>query len=118
MDFLIDEDTQSKILVKTLKSAGHDVLTVQDIGMNGASDKEVLDYAHSTNRTVLTKNCEDFRALHKNRGQSHYGIFAVYQGKASEKQMTRQSIMNALSNLCLAKIELKDRFIELNHWVY
>jgi predicted nuclease of predicted toxin-antitoxin system len=62
---LVDEDTQAKRLVKLLREAGHDVLTVEEAGLGAHPDMQVLEYARRENRIVLTRNCEDFRALHE-----------------------------------------------------
>lgn len=50
-----------------LQTMGHDVLTVQDAGNAnlGIPDEEVLAFAISDNRTVLTLNRQDFIWLHR-----------------------------------------------------
>ena len=54
-------------VVEFLRSLGHDVLTVQEAGNanKGIPDPEVLAFAISQNRTVLTLNRRDFIRLHK-----------------------------------------------------
>ncbi|MCE2662984.1 MAG: DUF5615 family PIN-like protein [Microcystis sp. M53603_WE2] len=42
---LLDEDSQAQLLVKLLTAAGHDVLTINEIGLAGCTDNVVLDYA-------------------------------------------------------------------------
>ncbi|MEL6381100.1 MAG: DUF5615 family PIN-like protein [Cyanobacteria bacterium J06626_18] len=74
---LLDEASQAKYLINLMTAAGHDVLTVNGVGMNGSSDEDVLAYAQRTGRTLLTRNCDDFRELHE-KNPKHSGIVAIY----------------------------------------
>ena len=58
-----------------LQKMGHDVLTVQAAGKAnlGIPDEEVLAFAVSNNRTVLTLNRQDFMRLHR-ANSNHIGI--------------------------------------------
>ncbi len=47
-------------VVKLLRTLGHDVLTVQEAGNAGLPDRDVLAFAVSNNRAVLTQNRRDF----------------------------------------------------------
>ena len=96
LKLLIDEDSQALPLVKTLRKANHDVLTVNGANLTGQTGRIVLEYATQNNRIVLTHNCRDFKALHE-ANTTHSGIFA---------------------NLEAAQIPLKNQFISLNHWNY
>ncbi|MCL1492080.1 MAG: DUF5615 family PIN-like protein [Pseudanabaena sp. Salubria-1] len=62
-------------VVKILRTLGHDVLTVQEANKaeQKIPDNEVLSYAISLNRAVLTLNRHDFIRLHKQNTQ-HQGI--------------------------------------------
>lgn len=62
-------------VVKILRTLGHDVLTVQEANKaeQKIPDNEVLSYAISLNRAVLTLNRHDFIRLHKQNPQ-HQGI--------------------------------------------
>ncbi len=62
-------------IVQNLRSFGHDVLTVQEAGNTGLPDEEVLAFAISENRAVLTINRRDFFQLHKLK-PDHCGIIA------------------------------------------
>ena len=73
---LIDEDSQAKVLVTLLKQAGYDVLTVNEAGLSGQPDSVVFEYACLEGRLVLTRNYDDFQALHEANpihpaGQTH-----------------------------------------------
>ncbi|WP_435021738.1 DUF5615 family PIN-like protein [Tundrisphaera sp. TA3] len=60
---------------EALRRLGHDVLTANEAGRagRGISDEEVLAYAHSLGRAVLTHNRKHFRNLH-NAGHPHSGL--------------------------------------------
>jgi predicted nuclease of predicted toxin-antitoxin system len=69
LKLLIDEDAQDKVLVKLLRQAGHEVITVNQAGLMSQPDFIVLDYARNADRILLTLNCRDFQSLHA--GDSH-----------------------------------------------
>lgn|SRR5688500_13062417 len=62
-------------VVVELRTLGHDVLTSQEAGNAGqaVTDSEVLAFAVSTNRTVLTLNRLHFIRLHRSNSK-HAGI--------------------------------------------
>lgn len=62
-------------VVEELRRLGHDVLTTHDIGKSNAGipDEEVLSFASSHGRAVLTHNRRDFIRLHR-LNSSHSGI--------------------------------------------
>jgi predicted nuclease of predicted toxin-antitoxin system len=62
-------------VVKCLRELGHDVLTVQEAGQANQRipDDEVLAFATSDNRAVVTQNRRDFIQLHRLQ-PNHAGI--------------------------------------------
>jgi predicted nuclease of predicted toxin-antitoxin system len=62
-------------VVEYLRNLGHDVLTVQEAGNANLKipDGEVLAFAISHKRAVLTLNRKDFKRLHRSQ-PSHSGI--------------------------------------------
>jgi predicted nuclease of predicted toxin-antitoxin system len=114
---LLDEDSQAQLLVKLLTAAGHDVLTINEIGLAGCTDNVVLDYAIQENRILLTHNCDDFEELHQ-ANPNHSGIFAVYRNANLLKNMGFKAIVKAIANLETANVPLANQFISLNHWNY
>ncbi|MGB3652665.1 MAG: DUF5615 family PIN-like protein [Rivularia sp. (in: cyanobacteria)] len=62
-------------VVEHLRNFGHDVLTVQEAGKADQSipDDDVLMYAISQERAILTINRNDFIRLHR-RDDKHFGI--------------------------------------------
>jgi predicted nuclease of predicted toxin-antitoxin system len=115
LKLLIDEDTQSKALVQSLRALSHNVLTVNEAGLGGQKDPLVLDFAISNNRTLSTRNCKDFKALHQ-KTSSHFGILCVYQDRNYAKDMKIKEIVRAIVNLETSGIPLVKQFISLNHW--
>jgi predicted nuclease of predicted toxin-antitoxin system len=69
---------------------GHDVLTVQEAGNadQGISDQEVLAFAISQERTILTVNRDDFIRLHR-RHSKHFGIVVCTNNRNWEQFAAR-----------------------------
>ncbi len=111
---LVDEDSQDKVLVRLLRDAGHNVVTVNEAGLISQPDLRVFHCASQENRVLLTLNCRDFEALHQNNA-SHPGIFAVYQEADPFKKMSFKKIVRAIANVEVAKIPLTNQFISFNH---
>ena len=70
----------------TLRSLGHDVLTVQEAGKSNQRipDPEVLAFATSNHRAVLTINRYDFIQLHKS-SPNHAGIIVCTENTNFER---------------------------------
>ncbi|MEG4065792.1 DUF5615 family PIN-like protein [Microcoleus sp. Pol11C2] len=85
-------------VVKLLRNLGHDVLTVQEAGKANQKipDEEVLDFAISNNRAVLTLNRPDFIRLHR-FNSDHTGIIVCTNDPNWERLAV--SINEAISNL-------------------
>lgn len=64
-------------VVQELRRLGHDAITVAETGKAGqkTSDEEVLEFAISERRAVLTHNRKHFFRLHRN-SPAHEGIIA------------------------------------------
>jgi predicted nuclease of predicted toxin-antitoxin system len=62
-------------VVKRLREKGYDVLTTRDAGNDNQRipDEDVLDFAISQNRAVITLNYNHFKNLHK-QVKTHCGI--------------------------------------------
>ncbi|MFM2314357.1 MAG: hypothetical protein RLZZ04_3633 [Cyanobacteriota bacterium] len=114
---LIDEDTQYKALVETLRVLSHDVLTVNETGLSGQKDPLILDFAIRNNRVLLTRNCKDFEILHQEK-IDHPGILGIYQDRNYSKDMSIKDIVRAIANLEASGCLLANQFIALNHWNY
>jgi predicted nuclease of predicted toxin-antitoxin system len=77
-------------VVQLLRPFGHNVLTVQEAGKAGLGipDPEVLAFAISNDRAVLTLNRLDFIGLH-NRQPGHASIIVCTKDRNVEKLATR-----------------------------
>ncbi|MEM6353040.1 MAG: DUF5615 family PIN-like protein [Cyanobacteria bacterium P01_D01_bin.14] len=115
LKLLLDEDSQAKYLINLLKAAQHEVLTVNDAGLAGQPDENVLEYAKQQGYVLVTRNCDDFQELHA-EDSSHPGILAIYRGADEAKNMSYQDIVRAISNAEKSKLPFKRRFIVLNQW--
>ena len=105
-NFYADEQFPLPV-VQLLRSFGHNVLTVQEAGNTGNSDPEVLAFAISQNRAVLTKNRRDFIRLHLQQ-PNHTGIIVCTDNRDVEELATR--IHDAISN----EEDLRERLIRVN----
>jgi predicted nuclease of predicted toxin-antitoxin system len=77
-------------VVEFLRPFGHDILTVQEAGNAGLGipDEDVLAFAVSNERAVLTLNRGDFIRLHRLQ-PNHSGIIICTQDNNWERQATR-----------------------------
>ena len=107
---LLDEDSQAKRLVSVLEQAGHEVFTINEVGLAGSSDDVVFNYANEANLVLLTHNCDDFEELH-NIIPNYSGILAVYSNADHFKNMSFKTIVKAISNLESNSIPLTNQFI-------
>jgi len=85
-------------VVKILRNLGHNILTVQEAGKADQKipDREVLQFALSLNRAVLTMNRRDFIQLH-HQYPKHTGIVICRSNTNWEK--VAQTIHNHISGL-------------------
>lgn len=100
--FYADEQFPAETTI-TLRSLGHDVLTVQEAGNANQriSDSDVLAFATSDHRAVLTINRYDFIRLHKN-SPNHAGIVVCTEStnfkRLAEKIHAAVTQLNSLDN--------------------
>jgi hypothetical protein len=74
---LYADECFSQLAAEELRKLGHDVLTAKQAGKanQGILDPDVLAYAISLGRAVLTTNRWDFKRLHR-KSSTHCGIIA------------------------------------------
>ncbi|MGH2416412.1 MAG: DUF5615 family PIN-like protein [Microcystaceae cyanobacterium] len=96
-------------VTELLRALGHDVLTVQEAGKANLRipDEDVLAFARSNKRAVLTLNRRDFFRLHRSQTE-HAGIVACKDDPDRERMVRR--IHKAIS----AEANLKDKLIRVN----
>lgn len=96
--FYADEQFPRRV-VEFLRSHGHDVLTVQEANNCGLSDQQVLTFATSGNRAVLTLNRKDFIKLHR-ISQNHAGVIVCSRDDNWQRQAERiHHAVNGLPSL-------------------
>ncbi len=77
-------------VVEFLRAFGHDVLTARDAGNANLRipDENVLAFAASNERAVLTRNRRDFIRLHRLQ-PDHAGVIVCTEGSDFESLATR-----------------------------
>ncbi|MBW4499718.1 MAG: DUF5615 family PIN-like protein [Scytonema hyalinum WJT4-NPBG1] len=83
-------------VVECLRELAHDVLTVQEAGLANQRipDDEVLAFASSNERAVLTLNRKDFKRLHRLQPE-HAGIIVCTDD--SDRSQFAERIHTAIS---------------------
>ena len=76
MKLLLDEHYADEIAIQ-LRAAGHDAVTVSELGIKGTDDESLLRFACSERRALLTNNARDFVPMTVQwaaSGEEHYGL--------------------------------------------
>jgi predicted nuclease of predicted toxin-antitoxin system len=119
MRVLIDENTSSSRLAARMRSAGHDIVLATDIGLVSVHDARVMVWAVRENRSLLTRDHEDFAALHDlvmAVGGHHPGIVVVRFDNDPRHNLTERGIVTSLGNLDLSGVVTANQIHVLNHW--
>ena len=114
----LDDCAYSKLLLQILQAPPqrHTVAIPEEAGLRGAPDPEHFAYARAHSMILVTKNPDDFEALH--RQQPDYpGIFAIYQDNDS-RDMSYAEIAQAIANIVAAEVPITGTFHTLNRWRY
>lgn len=88
----LDEDTINKALIRALRNADLDVVTVKDAGRLGLPDEDQLAWAIAQERVIYSYNIGDFCRLHRDfmlTERMHAGIILVSQRDYSIGQQLR-----------------------------
>jgi predicted nuclease of predicted toxin-antitoxin system len=115
MKLLLDEDSQGNALVRLLRDAGHDIVTVAEAGLAGQDDPAILAYAKNAGRVLLTRNGKDFLMLHQ-ADSSHAGILVEHQDAAPSKNMTYRQIVTAIAKIEASGWDLRRELVGINAW--
>ena len=78
---------------------GYDVITTHEVGNSGATDKQQLDFAIKSDRTIFTFNISDFSKLHL----EYISIGKTHKGIILSNQMSVGTIIKAISKLLISK---------------
>ena len=84
--FLIDENLSPQLAHHLRTVHGYEAVHVNEIGLQGASDPEVLARAVAENRIVVTSNAEDFRQLGR-RTPDHPGLAVMLDAVGLAQQL-------------------------------
>ena len=102
MRLYLDEDLESRDLVRAIRKAGHDVQTPLELQMTGESDTAQLTYAIREGRICVTGNYDHFEELHHlvlECGGSHPGIFTIRKDNDRRRDMKPHQIVRAIANV-------------------
>jgi predicted nuclease of predicted toxin-antitoxin system len=116
---LLDENMSSSRLAARLRSAGHTAVLANDVGLVSVADARVLAWAATQACPVLTRDHEDFSALHdlvSAVGGHHPGILVVRFDNDPRHNLTERMIAIALGNLETSGVAVADGIHVLNHW--
>jgi uncharacterized protein with PIN domain len=102
--FYTDENFPLAV-VELLRDLGHDVLTAREAGNANLQipDEDVLAFAASNNRTVLTRNRRHFMRLHL-QNSDHAGIVVCTEDPNFERLAMR--INDAISTIDILSAKL------------
>ena len=119
MRLYLDDDCLNRILIRLLRALGHDVRLPADVGLSGALDASHLRLAIREQRSLITRNYEDFEALHNlilEVHGHHFGIMVILKDNNPRHDLKPPGIVRALDNLTKATLPLADQYIVLNQW--
>jgi Domain of unknown function (DUF5615) len=115
MRLLLDEDSQDKRLRSQLSENGHDVTTVFALDLSGQDDKTILKAANDDHRTLLTRNCDDFIALHR-ASREHSGILLSHPRQG--RPLSHELVVLAVNRIDATFPDLRGLAIPLADWTY
>ena len=84
--FLIDENLSPQLAHHLRAVHGYEAVHVNEIGLQGASDPDVLARAVAEDRIVVTSNAEDFRQLGR-RMPDHPGLAVMLDAVGLAQQL-------------------------------
>jgi predicted nuclease of predicted toxin-antitoxin system len=119
MRFLIDENLSSAQLASRLRAQGHDPILAADAGLMSVVDPRVVIWAINQGLPVLTRDSDDFEALHDlimAAGGHHPGMLTVRFDADPRHNMSHRAIGTAITKLESSGVPIPDRVHVLNQW--
>ena len=119
MNLYLDDDSSGRLMVQTLRKAGHDVQLPVDVDMLGKPDPVHLKHAIHERRILVTANFRDFELLHDllvEAGGRHPGIFVIRKDNNVRTDLKPHHVPRAIANLLASGSPIADQYIILNHW--
>jgi predicted nuclease of predicted toxin-antitoxin system len=109
--FLIDENL-SPMLARHLRMAhGFDAVHVQELGLRGFPDADLLARAIGEDRIIVTSNADDFRKL-GSRASTHPGLAVVLDAVGRAQQL---ALGVRLANAIESAGSAHNRLFEIDH---
>lgn len=108
----LDEDSQAHDLLAALRSAGVDVVSSTESGMDGSADSQQLEFASSLGRVLYSRNIRDFRRLHAeyvNASISHSGLIFGIAGLSAGERTRR--VLRILRQFSAEQMANSEQFI-------
>ena len=115
MRIFLDEDSQSRALTALLRANEHDVETVSEASLRGESDVVIFNHAQNERRVILTRNGDDFKALHL-QYPGHCGILVEFQNPQTSKNLSVTDISTAIINIETSGWKITGEFVSINSW--
>jgi len=101
---LLLDEMYPRVIAEQLRGRGHDVTSVHDGPGRGAPDPDVLEFARSDRRALVTENVRDFRPLAERligAGESHAGL--VFTTDRRWPRSDAGALINALERLLVER---------------
>ena len=119
MKLLLDEHFSS-ILAQQLQRRGHDVLAVtEQPALRQLPDEEVLAWATTARRAIVTENVDDFLRLHADyltHQRLHWGLVLTTRRKFPRSPESMGLLVAALDEL-LRVLDSEDALQQDIHWL-
>ncbi len=114
--FYFDEDASDLALLEAARSRGVEILSTQEAGNRGKSDREQLEFANLTERVLFSYNVGDFIQLHTEfltDGTQHSGILLTKQRGFGIGEKVRR-MLNLINSKFAEEMENELEF--LSNW--
>jgi predicted nuclease of predicted toxin-antitoxin system len=112
---LLDECVESKSLIRRLRDAGYDLVTVTGAGLGEAPDEEIGRWAIRERRAVLTQNCDHYLALVV-RFHPQLTVLGLRQGYTPRERLSESELLRCLENLESLGQDYTGTFVELHEY--
>ncbi len=115
MKFIIDEDLSPRVARYLCQEYCFDAIAVRDRGLLGATDPEVLAYALTEDRILVTANIRDFEKL-ATTAEIHAGIVLMLDGdlRAAEQIELMVEVVRVLQVEITAGKDLVNRVLYIS----